>query len=206
MWRAGHSPPNEVINSLYLQSTPFTKLSNRRLIIKKSPVNFYIYIEITSTLYNQWKILLIRLKCNSKCLSHSFPSSCSNYQHSHISGVSPLVPWQRSRTSRRSRSPGRRSPVWAAGGPAGPTYWPRAPLEPASRGSGSPEEGRSAVELTAGQTCHTGDTIICNNYPCLINLYVRWTTTTLISYYEDIGFSHFKLSLCFNRRTFRLVK
>lgn len=53
---------------------------------------------------------------------------------------SSFVPSLRSRTSRRSRSPGRTSPVLAAGKPAGPTCWPRVQLEPASRGSGSPEE------------------------------------------------------------------
>lgn len=60
---------------------------------------------------------------------------------------SSFVPSLRSRTSRRSRSPGRTSPVLAAGKPAGPTCWPRVQLEPASRGSGSPEE-RGTVDDT----------------------------------------------------------
>ena len=60
---------------------------------------------------------------------------------------SPFVPSLRSRTSQRSRSPCRTSPVLAAGKPAGPTCWPRVQLEPASRGSGSPE-GRGKVDDT----------------------------------------------------------
>ena len=62
----------------------------------------------------------------------------------------PVLPWQRSRTSPRSRSPCRRSPAWADGKAAGPTYWPGERLELVCRGSGSPEERRRTVKHLEG--------------------------------------------------------